>query len=237
MKTNSIALLIILLFVPYHSLKCQNRITIETQPFHELIISGRIDVELIPSGSTEMSITSRNGQPEEVQVTFSGKELKIKVPTRIKKDDHISVRVPYTRLTRIRALAGAKVNSARDLRTENLELEVGTGGKIELSIKAEHLVATVAQVSDIILYGEVISQEVSVNTGGNYLAYDLKCRDTSIKVSAGSQGKVNATASIDATATAKGFIGYTGNPANVQIKTVLGGEITPFESRPENDDY
>lgn len=213
----------------------QNRITLEVEPFRELVVSGRIDVELIHASSGEMSITSTNGQPELVEVTFRNEELKLKVPTRINKDDNISIRLPYTELSRIKALAGARINSARDLSVETIELEAGTGGKIELSVSAEKIVAHITQVSDIILYGKAKSQQVSVNTGGNYLAYDLECSETNIRVGSGSQGKVKASAMLDATANTKGYIGYMGDPEIVQTKAILGGKIEHVKSRSEDD--
>jgi len=192
-------------------------------------------VELIHASSGEMSITSSNGQPGLVEVTFRDGELKLKVPTRINKDDMISIRLPYTKLKRIKALAGAKINSARDLTGETLELEAGTGGKIELSVGAEKIIANISQVSDIVLYGKVQSQQVTVNTGGNYLAYDLECSETNIRVVSGSQGKVKASSMLDATANTKGYIGYMGDPEIVETKTRLGGEIEHVKSRSEDD--
>ncbi|MEX0987453.1 MAG: head GIN domain-containing protein [Bacteroidales bacterium] len=217
---------------PVHS---QNRTTLDLEDFSKLNVSGRMDVELIRSESKQMSITSIKGDPEDVTVEIKDGELYLKVPTRINKDDIIQIRLPYQLLSRIETTSGAKLNSADELRAGALELIARTGGKIELSIHADSLTARVTQVSDIILYGNVKTQYVTVLTGGNYLAYDLVSRDTYIKVSAGAQGKVTASRILDATANSKGYIGYIGDPDNTVLNTSLGGTIVPFSSRKDAD--
>jgi hypothetical protein len=181
----------------------QNRISVNIEEFSSLSVSGRIDLELIPSESKEISITSLNGNPDDVNIEFKNGNLKIWIRPAITKDDEINIKLPYKKLSQIEAAAGALINSARDLESEILDLKASSGGKIELSIQSNELTAKVTQVSDIVLYGNVVSQKVTVNTGGNYLAYDLKAQDTYIKVSSGSQGKVTASRIIEAVLTLK----------------------------------
>ena len=227
------SILTAILFLSSGVLFSQNRITVDLEDFSALYVSGRIDVELIPSDSKEMSITSKKGQPEEVSVEVKDGELKIKIRPRLDNDEVIGIRLPYTNLTRIESLTGAVINSARDLKADNLELIAAAGGKIELSLETGTITAKVSHMSDIVLYGKAESQNVNVNTGGNYFAYDLECKDTYIKVSSGSQGKVTASRKIEAIANGKGFIGYIGNPESTYTKTSLGGEIISYKTRPE----
>lgn len=215
----------------------QNAITIDLENFNSLSVSGRIDLELIPSDSREMSIVSGIGREEEVSVEVNNERLQIKARPKIDKEEAITIRLPYTSLVSIEAAAGAVVNSARNIDSDEIELIANTGGKIELSVNSATITVRVSQVSDIILYGNTVSQHVSVTTGGNYLAYDLDCQDTYVKVSAGSQAKVTASRIIEATANSKGYIGFVGDPVSTYTKTSLGGEIASFKSRPEDDEY
>lgn len=237
MKKISGRITLLILLTMYLPVTAQNRITITLDDFSSLSVSGGIDLELIPSESREMSITSRNGQPEEVGVEIKNDELKIKIRPRIDKDDIIKIKLPYKNLSRIEASAGAVINSARDITADKLELEATSGGKLELSLQVNSIDAKVIQVSDIVLYGKAVSQNVLANTGGNYLAYDLECQDSYIKASSGSQAKVTASRIIEATAGSKGYIGYIGEPISTYTKTSLGGEIASFRKKPENDDY
>jgi hypothetical protein len=182
-----------------------------------------------------MNITSLNGQPEDVSLEFKNGELRIWIRPSISKDDNIAIKLPYSKLNKIQASAGAVINSARDLEANDLDLHAKSGGKIELSVEVGSINAKVTQISDIILYGLAVSQNVSVGTGGNYLAYDLDCQDTYIKVSSGSQGKVTASRKIEATANSKAFIGYIGDPVSTYTKTSLGGEISAFKTKADAD--
>lgn len=217
-------------------LHSQNRITVPIDDFIELHVSGRIDAELIPSESDEVVITSRNGQPQEVNVEQKNGKLIIRTRPRIDKQDEIGVKIPYNKLEYIEASAGAVINSARDLEAKDIELLANTGGKIELSLKAENIEAKITQVSDIILYGTTKTQDITVNTGGNYLAYDLESEDSYVKATGGSQAKVTASRKIEATANTKGYIGYVGDPVSTYVKTSLGGEIHAFKNREEDND-
>lgn len=214
-------------------LVAQDQLSVNLEDYNSLWVSGRIDLELIPSDSKEMTVISKNGNAEEVNIEFKDKELKISVRPKINRNDDISIRLPYRKIERIEAAAGAVINSARDLEADDIFLHVLSGGKIELSLRVKNIDAKITQVSDIILYGSAESQNVTVNAGGNYLAYDLQCQDTFIKVSSGSQGKVTASRKLDATANINGFIGYIGDPAITNVKTSLGGEITSFTKNPE----
>lgn len=233
-KLHSILLCIILLtFVS--SIYGQNRITVTLQGFTSLSVSGSVRVEIVPSGSNQMSITAKNGMPEEVEYEIKNGELKIRAKADLKRENEISIKLPYKNLTSIEAATGAVINSREDLQSENLNLKALTGGKIELSVEARMIDAKVSQVSDIILYGKTISQNVLATTGGNFLAYDMECEESSVKATSGAQIKIKASRKIEATANSKGFIAYIGDPESSHAQTSLGGIIESHKTRPAGD--
>lgn len=211
-------------------LYAQNRITVTLQDFNKLSVSGRASVELIPSESHTMSITSQDGQPEEVEYEIKNGELKIRARADLKKENRIFIKVPYSKIEDIEAIAGAVINSKEDLKSKDLNLKALAGGKIELSIEASMVDAKTNQGSDIILYGKSRIQNVVANTGGNYLAYDMDCEEAYVKSSSGSQIKVKVSKKIEAKANSKGFVGYTGDPEITQVQTSMGGIIEVHRS-------
>lgn len=226
----SFFILLIYIVLPCYA---QNRVTREIIDFEAVYVKGPIEVELIPSSSRELSITSRFISIEDVEVEFKNKAVHIKTRIKINNEENVQVKLPYEKINTIEATGGAIVNSARDIEMPELSLTVGTGGKIELSVQTRKIEAKVSHVSDIILYGITENQVVDVNSGGNYLAYDLECKNTVVKATAGSQAKVTASESIDATSNSKAFVGYIGNPAKTAISTSLGGEIMSYKTREE----
>jgi len=208
----------------------QNRISVTLGEFTSLSVSGRANVELVPSETNEMSIISRNGKPEEVAFEIKNGELKIKTKPDLKKENEISIKIPYKTLTRIEAATGAVINSREELKGTDLELKVLAGGKIELSVDVKTIDAKIIQASDIILYGKTTAQNVVANTGGNYLAYELECEESIIKASSGAQIKVTANRIIDATSNSKAYVGYIGEPGSSITKTSLSGKIAAFKT-------
>ena len=73
--------------------------------------------------------------------------------------------------------------------------------------------------------GTVNSQDISVNTGGNYLGEDLVSKTTTVSIQAGGIANVNVSNTVDATAQAGGTINVYGNPETVLKHTALGGKI------------
>jgi len=225
------SLLVVLFSAIGFTAVAQNRITKEIIEFHKVYVKGKIEVELIPSNANEITLSSRYIPLEEVEVEFKDNSIYIKTKPKLNSEENVKVKLPYKNITVIEVATGAIVNSARDVESSSLFLKATSGGKIELSIQTDSVLAEVSQLSDIILYGSTKIQEVDLNTGGNYLAYDLDCERTTIKATAGSQGKVIANKAIDANSGSKAFIGYIGNPSTTNIKTSLGGEISAFKTR------
>ena len=212
-------------------LSAQNRITTKIAEFEEVYVKGRIDLELIHSSNTEMTIASREIDPNEVDVEFKNNTLQLKTKIKINSDQIVRIKLPYQKLSVVEASGGAVVNSAHRINSDVLQLKASSGGKIELNVQTQKIIAKVTQVSDIILYGKSENQEVIVNTGGNYLASDLNCKHTQIKATAGSQAKVTASESINATSNSKAFVGYIGDPGKTSVSTSLGGEIMQYRTK------
>ncbi|MFC2091089.1 head GIN domain-containing protein [Bacteroidota bacterium] len=229
MKVSFLFFFMFIITIEFFPLSGQNQISIELEPFDQLSVSGRIDLELVRSDLAEMQITCRRIDPEKIKTVFEDGKLSIKIPPKIKNEDAVTIILPYHSLTTIHAAAGAVINSARDLTAHHLDLSASTGGKIELSVQTSHIRAKVSQVSDIILYGKSSVQEVMVKTGGNYLAVDMVCDSTYITVNGGGQGKITSLKYLDANAKAKGFIGYSGNPETMSLQTLLGGTISKYD--------
>jgi len=226
-------IIISILFISLTSqLNAQNRITVTLEEFTSISVAGRADVELVPSKNHEMSITDKNGQPEQVGYEIRNGKLKIKTKPDLKKENEIYIKVPYSLLTSIEAANGAVINSRENLKFEDLNLKALTGGKIEISVETKSINARVTGVSDIILYGKTVSQDVMATTGGNYLAYDLECDDSNVKATSGAQIKVRAKNKIEVSAASRGFVGYIGDPQTTITKSSLGGEIAKHKSKP-----
>jgi hypothetical protein len=204
----------------------EKTIPLET-PFSLLKVSGNIHLELVSSDTQQLILLSEE-KPEDMEVKVQGEQLNLKTKSELSKSQAIEVKLHYVNLSGLEVTKGGRVQSGDTLIAEVLKLDVLTGGKTELWVRTDSLIARVNQGSDIILYGSTRSQFINAYTWGNYLAPELEASDAYVKAASGAQVKVYCSRLLDANATSNGFIGYWGNPDQKREKTSVGGEITPL---------
>lgn len=195
-------------------------------PLYYLKVSGNIHLELIFSDRQELVFVSE-GNSDDLEFQIKEDGLHLKTRTELSNSDAIEVKLYYVHLRCIKVLKGGRVQSADTIKSKFLELDVVSGGKTELIIHVDSLDARVNQGADIILYGTVGSQHVNAYSWGNYLAFGLEALDSYVKAATGAQVKVTTSRLLDANATSKAYVGYSGNPVHKKIKTSVGGEVTP----------
>jgi len=196
-------------------------------PFDHLKVSGNIHVELIVSDNQELVFVSE-GNSDDLEFKIGGGGFHLKTRTELSNSDAIEVKLYFVNLCGIEVLKGGRVQSADTIKSKFLELDVVSGGKTELMIHVDSLDARVNQGADIILSGTAGSQHVNAYSWGNYLAFDLEARDSYVKAATGAQVKVTTRRLLNANATSKAYVGYSGDPVHKKIKTSVGGEVTPL---------
>lgn len=204
----------------------ENPVSLDT-PFNHLKVTGNIHIELVSSDTQKLTIVSDENQ-DALDIETIEDRLVLKTKSELSKSPSIDVKLQYVNLSSLEIKKGGRVQSGDVLKTKLLQLDVLTGGKIELTIQVDSISARINQGADIILYGSTRSQFINAYTWGNYLAYDLKAENSYVKAATGAQVKVNAYSILDANATSKAFVGYRGEPDQKRIKTSVGGEVTPM---------
>jgi hypothetical protein len=194
-------------------------------PVEQVKVNGNIHMELVAADRMFLEFQS-DTVPEQLHITWSDGVLTLRTPTELKKTPATPVKLYYSSIYDLEVSRGAVVQSADTVKAGTLSLKADTGGKAELSIRADSLSARVFQGSDLILSGTAASQMIQANTAGNFLGYELEAVNTWIKATTGAQVKVNSTGLLNVHSTSKAFVGYKGNPEQKEFKTSLGGEIT-----------
>jgi hypothetical protein len=194
-------------------------------PVEQVKVNGNIHLELVAADRMFLEFQS-DTVPDQLHITWSDGELILRTPTELKQTPAIPVKLHYTGIYDFEVSRGAVIQSADPVIAGTLSLKADTGGKLELSIRADSLSARVFQGSDIILSGTTASQMIQANTVGNFLGYELDAVNTWIKATTGAQVKVSSTGLLNVQSTSKAFVGYKGKPEQTEFKTSLGGEIT-----------
>jgi len=212
----------------------QDQLTRNLGDFAGISVIGELRVELYKSDRPYVEIFRKNTAAENIITEVKDGVLSIRLKTNTTKDAEIKVKVFYTNLDFISAQAQCLILSPETITGKIMSFDLKSGAKISLDLDLSEIRADVKQGALMELTGKTERQEVNVNTGATYSAYELEARDSYIVALSGGKAKVTASRIIDANANAKGWIGYVGDPESVFVKTNLGGEIAKFKSSEES---
>ena len=126
------------------------------------------------------------------------------------------VYVTYKSLKSISTGTGAFIQSKGTIYAENLDLQAGTGSTIILDVDVKSIKTSLAS-SKVELVGSADFQDVSVITGGRYIADQLICKETYVRASTGGNAWVKATEKLDAKTNTGGKITYTGRITSYNV--------------------
>ncbi len=195
-------------------------------PFEEIYVSGKIEVELILGDEERVEVEVHHVEPGKVITESDGKELQIKMKPDIYPDERqVLVRVTFDDLNKLTATTGGMIWSDEVFTDDYLELNAFSGGDIQLEVWLDNLKAKVGQGSIIQLYGQTDRQEVKITSGGTYSAYEMKSNECIVTANTGGKAKVQVSDFLNARASTRGFIGYVGDPDRIKSNDSFGGEI------------
>lgn len=217
----NLALILVLLLV--NSVFAQD---IETTvgDFNQLKVYDLIEVTLIHS--TENKIIIKGSNTSEVDYVNRGGKLKLKMKLdHVFNGDNTNIEVYYTKLDLIDGNEGSVISTSEPIKQDYVELKGQEGAELNIVLEVNKLDVKSISGAVINTSGTANSQDVSVNTGGNYLGEDLTTKTTKVSIHAGGIANVNASNTVDATAQAGGTINVYGNPETLLKHTVLGGKI------------
>lgn len=193
--------------------------------FNQLKAYDGLTITLIPSITNKAIVTGKYA--DKVQFVLKNDLLKIKLNI----EKHYSgkgthVDLYYDGLYLIDANEGVFIKSNGVVKSLDLDINAQEGAEIDIAVKSKRLTIRSISGSTIEVSGETINQDITVNTGANYHAKQLKSEQANISSSTGAMAKVYATDIAKATVKTGGNIRIYGNPKVVDQKKILGGSIT-----------
>ncbi|PRP67755.1 head GIN domain-containing protein [Nonlabens agnitus] len=202
----------------------QSEREINIDNFHTIKAFDLINVQLIKSDVNKLEIKGKDS--ENVTYVFKDGLLKLRMDTdKIFDGNNTYVTVYYTNIKTIDANEGAEIYVKDISGQDAVEIRTQEGARVVAGIDLNKVDVRAVTGGIVELSGKVIKQNVVVNTGGIVENRDLKSETTDVKVQAGGEVEVYASASVDAVVRAGGDIIVYGNPTNVNKKTTFGGDI------------
>ena len=224
MKSRSLifSTILLLMSVSVHSQIREKR---DLQPFHSLNISSEIDAELILSEKEGIELEIENANPLSLISEVKDGVLTVKMKTGSYKDAVLKVKIHFKDLREIESTGRASVWSEEDIYLDELAVRLYNGGATRLRLFCDDVDINISQGAILVLKGEGKFQKVKVNTKATYSGYEFETEKAVVNSSSYGKAKVSVSNYLEAKASAGGFIGFVGNPARVERKTSLGGEV------------
>ena len=192
--------------------------------FTKVTAFDQIDVLLVPGKEDRVVLTGK--EASSVEVVNRNGELKIRMPlTTMLSGESISATVYYTNLEAVEANEGSHIGGETVIKSTFFEVIAKEGSQVKLKLEVSKLTARTANGSIVELQGFAKTQEVIVNSGGQYEAKDLRTEQTTITGNAGGDAEIYASEWVDAKIRAGGNILIYGNPKQINEKTIAGGTI------------
>lgn len=202
--------------------------------FHSLNISSEIDAELILSEKEGIDLEIENANPLNLISEVKKGVLTVKMKTGSYKKAVLKVKIHFKDLKEIESTGKASVWSQEDIYLDELSIRLYNGGATRLRLYCDDVDINISQGSILTLKGEGKLQKVKVNTKATYSGYEFESEKAIVSSSSYAKAKVHVSNYLEAKASSGGFIGFVGNPARVERKTSLGGEVLETTLDAEN---
>ncbi|HLW08273.1 MAG TPA: head GIN domain-containing protein [Marinilabiliaceae bacterium] len=200
--------------------------TRELGDFDKVIVSRGINVTFTEGLLTKAEIHIQNTTPDNVIIDQKGMTLNIRMRAKSYKDVSVNVflTIGVNTIREINSGTGSSVFSDILLKGDQLKLEAGGDGSIELQVEMSKIVANTSS-SLIKLTGTTNYLDLNVSAGGRFEGTQLKATEVDASANLGSAVKLFATEKLVAKAATGAKIEYTGDPDKVEVRTSLGGKV------------
>jgi hypothetical protein len=211
----------------------------ETSPFEEVRIFGCLSVELSQDDKESVIIENINGRinKEDIKISVSGKTLKVSLryeglfSENNCEYSYAHIKISYKVLQEIQTGGGADVKISSPIQGKKFVAEAYTGSSLKLQVEVEQIWLEAKTGADLNISGKAESQDSVVNTGGTLRAYNLICKDVSIRANTGGTARISVTSFLEASASMGGDISFKGTPERQEISTSFGGDVNQSSSK------
>ncbi|RRO16797.1 GIN domain-containing protein [Flavobacteriaceae bacterium 14752] len=189
-------------------------------------VSAGIQVELI-TNAQDNKIVADERVLEAINYKVDDYELKIglSLGTIFDGDFPLKLKVFTKNIDRLNAVQGSTVEIKNLIKADQFFIRATEGSIVSGEFKTQSLELKALSGGIIDIRGKSKSQDVLVNTGGEYKGRNLKTENTKVKVTYGGNSTVFASENCEAQIVVGGQIDVYGSPKYVNEKTTFGGNI------------
>jgi len=199
-------------------------ITQDVGDFTELKVFDLVFVRLIQADENKVIVRGNNAS--DIKIINDDGTLKVRMHTdkRFRGEDTY-VEVYAKNIQVIDANEGTQITANEIISQEKIELKVQEGGEIKAALKVDFVKIKAVTGGIIKANGIAKTQEIRINTGGQYYGENLKTKDTKASITAAGEAQIYASDQVDIKIKAGGDVYIHGNPKQVTKSRLFGGHI------------
>jgi hypothetical protein len=202
----------------------QDIIDKEVGDFNQIKVYDLIEVNLIESDQNRIFIKGENVY----DIKWVNKDGVLKLKMQLEKKfsgEGTLIEVYYRHLDLVDSNEGAKIVFNEMIKQDEIELRAQEGGKIKAGIDVDFARIKAVTGGVVEASGMATKQTINLNTGGMFKGQELKTERSSVKISAGGEAELHASAKVEIDVTAGGDVYVYGNPEVVEKNTFAGGRV------------
>ncbi len=202
----------------------QDIIDKEVGDFNQIKVYDLIEVNLIESDQNRIFIKGENVY----DIKWANKNGVLKLKMQLEKKfsgEKTLIEVYYRHLDVVDSNEGAKIVFNEMIRQDEIELKAQEGGRIKAGIDVDFARIKAVTGGMVEASGMAKKQTINLNTGGMFRGQELKTEKSSVKISAGGEAELHASAEVEIDVTAGGDVYVYGNPQVVEKNTFAGGRV------------
>ncbi len=192
--------------------------------FKEVKTFNAVEVVVIPSEKNYIEITGHSKEKVKFDIVEDRLEIRMSFDNIWSKDNTL-IKVYGRSIETIDANEASLVQVDGILEGEEKTFRAQEGARILARVAAKKVISKAISGGLLEIEGKAETQEVQINSGGQYFGKNLRTRETVISCTTAGRGEIYATNYCKATAKLAGTIEIFGRPNEVDQKTVLGGKI------------
>jgi hypothetical protein len=211
------------------SVQAQEPVQRNLEPFSGLVVGDKIIVRLVKAEKESALIQVQGIDESAVKTVMAGNTLELSIYGEPFTRKKVTVTLNYVHLNSIAVTGGADVSTTSLFKSDNLTVDLKSGGMLYLDADIEKLSGKILEGALLTGEGYATTMDLIVSTSASLSAFDLECETVTLKVNSGGKAKVNVETELNAEVSSKGYISYKGNPSKINKNVLSGGTISAYK--------
>jgi len=198
----------------------------EIEEFDILDVSSGLEVFITFGEKPSLEIVADANLLDVINTRVENNRLRIRTDVNIRRAESKKINITVPSVSNIEVSGAASVIGSNSLKTDELEIEISSAGKIFLTTETSHLEIDINSAANAEIKGSTDNLQIEVSSAGKLNAGELVSKNCKVNVTSAGYAEVNVLNMLEAEANSAGSIFYSGNPEEKRFETSSAGTVS-----------